>query len=274
MCFHSTKWKRETINDHKFEYIDVNDFVTKTGAARWGYTLIFLRVIKSTLVYIADIYTAISLVVMSDYYNGEDSIYKKSEYRLPFDVLRYIFWGSILISFGLLLWEWRKSRKIYATQDISYSYTSPPVYKYICLLSYPHYCFFRQIDKHRKFKDDVAFYVFFTLKSWKRVLFAESPRQVINGLALIFLFRLVWIEHKGFTINPSAYAKTNSQKMSIFVMLFTFLMYLFSVFSILVAAILYIPLLCSIQGNLKEYCCHKVDKRVAAILKKYSKKRI
>lgn len=29
---------------------------------------------------------------------------------------------------------------------------------------------------------------------------------------------------------------------------------------LLLAAIIYVPLLCYIQGNLKEYCCHKTDK--------------
>lgn len=28
-----------------------------------------------------------------------------------------------------------------------------------------------------------------------------------------------------------------------------------------IAAICYIPLLCHIQGNLKEFCCHMIDRR-------------
>ena len=33
-----------------------------------------------------------------------------------------------------------------------------------------------------------------------------------------------------------------------------------------IAFIIYIPLLSVIQGNLKEYCCHKIDKRIGEII--------
>ncbi|KAJ1929153.1 Potassium transporter [Tieghemiomyces parasiticus] len=274
MCFQTTKWKREIINDHKFEYIDASDFTDNSAGARFSYMIVFARVVKATLVYVADVYTAVSLFVMKDYYMGKDSIYRQIS-GFPVHVLRFVFWASILISFGLLAWEYRKSRRVYKTRDISYAYTSPLVYRYICLVSYPHYCFFRQIDNHRKFKDNVAFFVFFNLKSWKRVLFAESPRQVFNGLALGFMLKAIYIKnHNSFPADFDAYAKETSQKFSICVMAFTFIMYAISVLTIIAAAALYVPLLFSIQGNIKEYCCHKVDKRVAMILKKYSKKRI
>jgi hypothetical protein len=37
------------------------------------------------------------------------------------------------------------------------------------------------------------------------------------------------------------------------------------------AALLYVPLLCYIQGNLKEYVCHKVDK-VSLVSRKVDEK--
>lgn len=42
--------------------------------------------------------------------------------------------------------------------------------------------------------------------------------------------------------------------------IFTVTVFVGSLLLLIMAAILYIPLLCYIQGNLKEYCCHKVDK--------------
>lgn len=47
----------------------------------------------------------------------------------------------------------------------------------------------------------------------------------------------------------------------ILTMLFTLTIWVISAALLLIAAILYVPLLCYIQGNLKEYCCHKADKR-------------
>ena len=50
-------------------------------------------------------------------------------------------------------------------------------------------------------------------------------------------------------------------------MLLTVAIWALSFIRLLVAAILYWPLLvCHIRGNLKEYCCHKVDKRITQIL--------
>jgi len=44
--------------------------------------------------------------------------------------------------------------------------------------------------------------------------------------------------------------------------------------TLIAAAICYIPLLFYIRGNLKEYCCHKVDKRISEVVKKKTKERL
>jgi len=49
-------------------------------------------------------------------------------------------------------------------------------------------------------------------------------------------------------------------------MLFTVAIFIISAVQLLVAAAIYPALLCYIQGNLKEYCCHKVDKRSVSFL--------
>jgi hypothetical protein len=48
--------------------------------------------------------------------------------------------------------------------------------------------------------------------------------------------------------------------MLLFSMIATVLIFAGSLILLIVAAVLYVPLLCYIQGNLKEYVCHKVDK--------------
>lgn len=57
--------------------------------------------------------------------------------------------------------------------------------------SYDHFCFFAQINNSKKKKDDFAFFVFFTFKGWKRLLLADAPRQVINGITLYSFARSV-----------------------------------------------------------------------------------
>lgn len=57
-------------------------------------------------------------------------------------------------------------------------------------------------------------------------------------------------------------------------MLFTLTIWTICAFLLLVAGILYVPLLCYIQGNLKEYCCHKADKRISELMKRKNRKRL
>lgn len=52
-----------------------------------------------------------------------------------------------------------------------------------------------------------------------------------------------------------------TQQLALMLMSFTCALWIISVTMGLVACICYVPLLCHIRGNLKEYCCHKIDKR-------------
>lgn len=56
-------------------------------------------------------------------------------------------------------------------------------------------------------------------------------------------------------------------------MTFTTLVWIFNFLCLVVAFFVYVPLVLKIRGNLKEYCCHKLDKRITEILRLKSKKR-
>ncbi|CAO3661204.1 unnamed protein product [Umbelopsis ramanniana] len=52
------KWKREQVADHKFDFIDIDEFYDPSCWTKTKYMMIFLSVIKSTLTYLADLWTA------------------------------------------------------------------------------------------------------------------------------------------------------------------------------------------------------------------------
>jgi hypothetical protein len=56
-------------------------------------------------------------------------------------------------------------------------------------------------------------------------------------------------------------------------MLTTIALFLISFIQIVIASFFYVPLLFYIQGNLKEYVCHKVDKRMGDIMRRNQKQR-
>jgi hypothetical protein len=89
-------------------------------------------------------------------------------------------------------------------------------------------------------------------------MFADGPRQVINGIILITLIGAHWKTHG---IALWEYNLPTMQLVTVCLMLFTLFMWVISVLLMFVAVVLYIPLVIHIQGNLKEYCCHKIDKR-------------
>lgn len=209
---------------------------------------------------------------------------ESSTIKVPFTIGKWIFLGCIIVSFLLLAWESRKARMIIRSRDISYAFTNVMANNYYSMKSYDHFCFFSQINNSKKKKDEFAFFVFFTFKGasitdsyydmttddllfcewtgWKRLLLADAPRQVINALTLYSFGKAF-----NFTTDLSKYYNNSSGDFSIVragvlcTMIFTVVVWCGSAILLAIAAFMYIPLLCYIQGNLKEYCCHKIDKR-------------
>lgn len=273
MCCGSANWKREEVPDHKFDFIDVRDFRNNGCFQQLKYVFLFVMVVKSFAVYVADIYTAVTLLAFG-HFSG--SLYDKvqndpqNNFRVPIAYGRWIFSGCIIFSFLLLAYEAHKSRAIVKSRDISYAYTNVMANNYYSLRSYDHFCFFDHINDSKKKKDELAFFIFFTFKGWKRLLVADGPRQVINFFTLYGLGSFAkW------STDPYDYYEGNIfTGIMILSMLFTVAVFAGSLILLMLAGIAYIPLLCYIKGNLKEYCCHKVDKRVTELVHLKKKQRL
>ncbi|KAJ1308819.1 hypothetical protein OPQ81_004507 [Rhizoctonia solani] len=272
MCFTGADWKREVVQDHKFDFIDTRDYHSKSFGVRVRYIFIYVLVVKSFLVYMSDIFTAVTMLSSDGWTN---QIYAKCGNNcavdIQFDVAKWIFVGCIIFSFLLLAYEAYKAKKIIASRDISYAFTNVMANTYYSLRSYDHFCFFCQIENSTKKKDDFAFFIFFTFKGWKRLLLADGPRQSINALILYSFWSA-----SDQSWDPETYINSKDWLTSalFLTMLFTVLVFAGSVLLLITAAVCYVPLLCYIQGNLKEYCCHKVDKRIAELIKRKNKLRL
>ncbi|KAF9193847.1 hypothetical protein BGZ49_003240 [Haplosporangium sp. Z 27] len=144
-------------------------------------------------------------------------------------------------------------------------------YRYYAIKSYAHFCLFEKIHNSKKTMDEIAFFCFFTFRGWKRLMFADGPRQVINCIILI---TVVMHNEKQYGLEfwnyPSGSVMTS---ITMGLMTFTLSLWIISVLLMLAAVCLYIPLVIHIQGNLKEFCCHKIDKRIDEIVKKKAKAR-
>ncbi|KAI9592295.1 hypothetical protein BDF19DRAFT_388499 [Syncephalis fuscata] len=252
-CCSTAKWKREVVQDHKFDFVDVKVFYDSSPIRRITYCFIFLVVIKAILMYCADIWTAYLLI-------KSDGMSKEKDILIPLDIRRWLYLASIAVSFILLLWEGKKARRIIASRDIAYAYTNIAAFRFYSIRSYSHYCFFSQIGVTQSLKDRIAYFVYFTLKGWKRMLLADAPRQVLNAIN-------IWATATkgGHGIDWAVFRPTSPQdvrlRTSFFTSTFSFALWCITAVFTVIACFLYVPLLCNIRGNLKEYVCHKIDKR-------------
>ncbi|KAJ3285889.1 hypothetical protein HDU79_006967 [Rhizoclosmatium sp. JEL0117] len=295
------------IRDHKFDYIDVDDFIDDSWTRKFQYSFLFFLTLKSVLVYTADI-TLLAFLIQGGALdpnftcagtkdginvNATNAINqiicnvdKESiSYSLaPFKARPWIMLASIIMSFALLVWDYRKGAKVIDSRDIAMGLTNHVAYRYYTLKSYPHYCFFQQILESRTFTDKVAFFVYFTFKSWKRLFLAEFPRVYVNALNLYDLCnKKIPVEYK--YSNPIvqffyAFIELSKNKVNdptgfaaLLLTAFSLAMWFISFCAIVIAFFTYFPLLNIIRGNLKEYVCHKVDKRITEILARKKRER-
>ncbi|KAJ3234650.1 hypothetical protein HDU77_000362 [Chytriomyces hyalinus] len=193
---------------HRFDYIDVDDFIDDNWVRKLQYSFIFFLTVKSVLVYTADL-TILAFMIDSGVFtnsndcgaasgSGEGSTATDltkgfgaifcingtsiTSQLAPKAACPWIMLASVIMSVLLLLLDWRKGRIVIKSRDISYSLTNHVAYRYYVLKSYPHCCFCSEILNSRKSVDVLAFFVFFAFKSWKRLFLAEFPRVYINVL--------------------------------------------------------------------------------------------
>ena len=201
---------------------------------------------------------------------------------VPLSISRWIFSGCIIFSFLLLAKDWWTARKIIRSRDISFAYTDLLANRWYSVRGgYAYYCLFDRLGDSRHAWDSIAFFVFFSFKGtpdqfvtnsgWKRLLLAEGPRQVLNAITL---YSVAKNENFSFDVHVYQQEFTTVQGVVLSFMLLTVAIWALSFIRLLVAGLLYWPLLvCHIRGNLKEYCCHKVDKRISQMLVERRRKR-
>ncbi|KAG0289355.1 hypothetical protein BGZ96_007080 [Linnemannia gamsii] len=260
------KWKTEIVPSHKFEFINIADFHSNSPWTRLRYMWVWTMFFKAILVLCGDVWTCTILIISGAW---------TSEIKPTIDIsiARWVFTGCILLSFLLLATDFRKANKVIKSDDISYAVSNTIVSGFYCLQKYDYFCFIERIRNSSKLHDKLSFFVFFQLKGWKHLV-VQAPRAVINIMTLVAFMQALGfdLDHLDEVSQILPNLKL-ADKFTFCVMVFTSLMFIFSGLATLAAIILWIPLVAKVQGNLKEYVCHKMDKRIDNIIKKSTKER-
>jgi hypothetical protein len=262
---------------------NLDDFKTRgcfTGVA-YGYLLIMG--IVSISIYVVDTFVAINLLAFNKWAG-------QIEPAIPFEISRWIFSGCIILSFILLIERWIRAIRVIKQGGVAKSYLDPLAVRLQAVRwtqqgrGYRRFLVFAELTKSRKGADYVALFAYFSFEAAIRIIFAEGPRVVINGITLYSVTKLNLIpvgEHaaeKGtspvaqFFINIGAMAeKDKLQATVLFGMLWTCLIWILAAISLAVSVILYLLFLWhhipSEAGGLKNYCRIKINKRMTRVVR-------
>ncbi|KAI8052158.1 hypothetical protein BDF22DRAFT_690267 [Syncephalis plumigaleata] len=242
----TVKWKREIIPDHKFDYVDVTQFHDKSSLTRFKHKFVYFMIAKSLIEYGFDVFTLVTFMVFGDELK-----------MIPYLVKFIIYIASLSLSTLFFLWEWKKAYQIVKSRDIAHAYTNTTAYRYYCVRSYDNYCLFRNIGGSKGIWGRFATFIYFRLKTWKRLLLVTTPRRALNVATIINFYSL------------------SSTKYRVIMIFNAILVSLWIASAVLTAfaCLLYSPTSRRIRGNLKEYVCHKIDKRISEAIMLKSRKR-
>lgn len=164
-CFGVPKWKRQLVVEHKFDYIRIEDFAQNDNTyKRLKYGFLYLLSFKAILIFLADI---ASLVAQFNLIRLPGTEAQKVDSPIRF-VTPWIYVSCLVASLSLFVIDARQARRIIRSHDISFTFTNTLAYRFYVYRSYVYFLFFEQINNLKRFKDNMALFVFFRLRGWKR----------------------------------------------------------------------------------------------------------
>lgn len=259
----------------RWEFIELNDFRNKSFWTVLAYIWLWFMGFVGVAVYAVDTFTAVQLLVF-------DRWSSQVKPWIPFQYSKWIFAGCILFSWTLLIYEWIRAIRVVKRGGVAASYMDPLAASLQSMRSqgWKRFLVFSALTKSKKGTDYVAFFVYFAFQSSIRIILAEGPRQVINGLTLGSIMETKIINQhtdqsasgiEQFWYNIEALADQNIQQALILCsMLFTMVIWIFSAFCLISAGVLYLVFLWHYipqrDGRLRIYCRRKIDRRLEKIV--------
>ncbi|KAK2798716.1 hypothetical protein FQN50_008754 [Emmonsiellopsis sp. PD_5] len=269
--------------EQKWDYINLRDFKSTSCFTQLSYGILWISIFISAAVYGVDTFTAVNLIAFNRWSTELKPLIDRS-------ISKWIFAGCIILSFVLLGYRWIRAIRVIKQGGVAQSYLDPLAVRVQSIRmgekgqGWRRFLVFAELTKSKKGADYVALFTYYNFEAWLRVVFAEGPRQVINATTLYSVLQLNLIpvgEHaapKGtsgltqFFNNIEALAdKDKRQAVILSAMLFTLVIWVFSMLSLILSVVLYLLFLWhhipTEDGSLTDYCRRKINTRFERIVK-------
>ncbi|KAI4198479.1 MAG: hypothetical protein LQ346_002754 [Caloplaca aetnensis] len=261
--------EREKLEDaraeQKWSYINLRDFTSSSCLSPLSYGILYIFLLISIAVYAVDCFTAVNLLFFN----------------------RWSGQVKPVISFKIA--RWIRALRVIKSGVIAASYLDPLAVRVQCIRpgargqGWRRFLVFAALTEGRKGAEYVALFTHFSFEAWIRIVFAEGPRQLLNVQTLYSVMQADLVptrEHPAkdgrsgiaqFWHNLQILADHNKEQAAIlFGMVFTVIIWVFSVISLLLACIFYITFLWhhipERDGSLSRYCRRKIDTRLSRIV--------
>lgn len=265
MGFFRRKWMKKHHDQASFDLLDLHQFSSTSCRYLTAYVFMWITLLISLAVYVSDCYTAVVLIAYNRWSSNIDPV-------IPFKVSRWLFAGCIILSFVLLIYEFLVAFRVMKSKNVALTYTNNIARNIFSIKGYHYFCLFAKITKSRSKVEYLALFVYFTFKGWIRLIFADSPRQVINALTL---YSVTKIDGDFVDTVKGIADKSITQAIVLSFMAFSLLIWVFSIIQFAIALLCAFPLYIHIDktcSGLEEYCCVRVNRRIAKIVQKHHKK--
>lgn len=276
-CLSHRKKQTEELADTKWEYINLNDFKASGCGTQFAYGYLWFLLILSVAFYAVDIFTAVNLLAFNRWSS-------QVEPAIPFDILKYIFSVCIILSIVNLVYEGIRASRVMKRGNVAECYLDSLAVRWESLRfgrgqGWKRFLVFAALTKSKKGTEYIALFTYFSFQSWIRVLICSGPRQAVNALTLKSVY------DSSFNINNKTVEGSISeffQKIKLLAeedyrqavilsgMLFTLVIWAFSLLFLIAAILFYICFLFHwiprADGGLSGYCERKVNKALLKIV--------
>ncbi|KAL6709866.1 Potassium transporter [Coniothyrium glycines] len=276
--------------DQKWDYINLSDFKSTSCLAPLSYGWLWILVIISCAIYAADAFTAVNLLA----FNNWSSTVKP---KVPFEVAKWIFAITIIISYVFLLYRWIMALRVMRTGSVTECYLEPlaAILQSMRITKrgqgWRRFLVFAELTKSKKGANYIALFVYFQFKGALIIVLAQGPRIAINAMTLYAVMQAQLIpggdhaaedrsnfEQFFFNIKVMVEQGNKQETIVYFTMLFSLVIWVIAALSLIISALLYIFFLWHYipraDGSLTNYCRRKLETRLERIVGKKVKKAI